>query len=228
MKKHIFLFLSSTFLSISPIVAQSQTYTPSNRTPQQDNSIGTIVNPAGVNNFNITGGLQRGQNLFHSFTDFSVPTGGAANFTNPAGNQSIITRVTGNLFSDINGLVNTNGANFLLINPNGVVFGSGVKLDVGKSFVTSTASGVDFVDAQGRNYNFGVNKAGDAPLLSINPNIAFNPARLIIGGNVSQGIENYGTLETNNSGQYIGLIGGDIKIDRGRILAPGGRVDLGD
>jgi filamentous hemagglutinin family protein len=229
MKKHLFLFLTSTFLSIVPIVTQAQTYTPSNRTPQQDNSIGTIVNPTGTNNFNITGGLNLGQNLFHSFTDFSVPTGGAANFTNPAGNQSIITRVTGNLFSDINGLVNTNGANFLLINPNGVVFGTNAQLNVGKAFVTSTANGIDFVDAAGRNYNFGVNQAGDAPLLSIGANVAFNPARLIMGGSNSgsKGIENYGILRTNNSGQYIGLIGGNINFNGGQIIAPGAKVELG-
>jgi filamentous hemagglutinin family protein len=227
MKKHIFLFLT-TALSIFPIIAQAQTYTPSNRTPQQDNSIGTIVNPAGVNNFNITGGLQRGQNLFHSFTDFSIPTGGAANFTNPQGNQSIITRVTGNVVSDINGTLNTNGANFLLINPKGVVFGTNAQLNVGKAFVTSTASGVDFVDAQGRNYNFGVNQMGDR-LLSIAPGVTFNPARLIMNASIpeSKGIENYGTLRTNNPGQYIGLIGGDVTINGGRIDAPGGRIDLG-
>jgi filamentous hemagglutinin family protein len=173
--------------------------------------------------------LQRGQNLFHSFTDFSIPTGGAANFTNPAGNQSIISRVTGNLFSDLNGTLNTNGANFLLINPNGVVFGSGVKLDVGKAFITSTANGVDFVDAAGRNYNFGVNKAGDAPLIGIDPNVTFNPARLIVGGSIqgSKGIENYGTLQTNNPGQYIGLIGGNVTFNGGQINAPGGRLEFG-
>jgi filamentous hemagglutinin family protein len=229
MKKHLLHILTTTALSLLPAIAQAQTYTPSNRTPQSDNSIGTVVNPTGANNFNIDGGLQRGQNLFHSFTDFSIPTGGSANFTNPAGNQSIITRVTGNFISDLNGTLNTNGANFLLINPNGVVFGTNARLDVGKAFVTSTASGVDFVDAAGRNYNFGTNKAGDAPLISIDRSVAFTPARLIMGGTMpgSKGIENYGTLRTNNPGQYIGLISGDITIDRGRILAPGGRVDLG-
>jgi filamentous hemagglutinin family protein len=229
MKKHFFLFLSSTFLSIVPIVTQAQTYTPSNRTPQQDNSIGTIVNPAGASTFNITGGLSRGLNLLHSFTDFSVPTGGSANFTNPQGNQSIITRVTGNLFSDINGLVNTNGANFLLINPNGVVFGTNAQLNVGKAFVTSTANGIDFVDAAGGNYNFGVNRSGDAPLLSISANVAFNPARLIMGASNSgsKGIENYGTLRTNIPGQYIGLIGGNVNFNGGQIIAPGAKVELG-
>ena len=227
--KHLLPLFTTTFLSFLPSIVQAQTYTPSNRTPQADNSIGTVVINSGANNFNITGGLQRGQNLFHSFTDFSIPTGGAANFTNPAGNQSIITRITGNLFSDLNGTLNTNGANFLLINPNGVVFGTGVRLDVGKAFVTSTASGVDFLDAAGRTYNFEVNRAGDAPLISIAPNVAFSPVRLIMNASIpgSKGTENYGTLQTNNPGQYVGLIGGDVNFYGGQIIVPGAKVELG-
>jgi filamentous hemagglutinin family protein len=223
------ILLTTTALLFLPTIARAQTYTPSNRTPQADNSIGTQVNNTGNNIFNITGGLQRGQNLFHSFSDFSIPTNGAANFTNPAGNQSIITRVTGNLFSDLNGRLNSNGANFLLINPNGVVFGSGASLNVGRAFVASTASGIDFVDAQGRNYNFGVNRAGDVPLIAIDPNIAFSPARLVMNTSIpgSKGIEHYGTLRTNIPGQYIGLIGGNVKFNGGQIIAPGGMVDLG-
>jgi filamentous hemagglutinin family protein len=229
MIKHLLPFLTTTSLFLLTTVAHAQTYQPSNRIPIADNSqIRTQVSGTN-NNFKIDGGLQRGHNLFHSFSDFSVPTGGSANFTNLARNQSIITRVTGNLFSDINGLLNTNGANFLLINPNGVVFGTGVKLDVGKAFVTSTASGVDFVDAAGRNYNFGVNRAGDAPLLTIDPNVAFNPARLIMNASIpgSKGIENYGILQTKNPGQYIGLIGGDVNFYGGQLIAPGAKVELG-
>jgi filamentous hemagglutinin family protein len=227
--KQILPILITTALFLFPTISRAQIYQPSNRSAGADNSqIGTQISGT-KENFNITGGLQRGRNLFHSFTDFSVPKDGSANFTNPAGNQSIITRVTGNLFSDINGLVNTNGANFLLINPNGVVFGTNAKLNVGKAFVTSTASGVDFVDAAGRNYNFGVNKAGDTPLLSIDPNIAFNPARLIMNASIpgNKGIENYGILATNNPGQYIGLIGGNVAFNGGKIEDPGGRVELG-
>jgi filamentous hemagglutinin family protein len=228
MIKYLSLFITTTSLFLLPTITHAQTYSASDRIPSADNSqIGTQVKDLGSKNFSIEGGLQRGQNLLHSFTDFSVPTGGSANFTNPAGNQSIITRVTGNFFSDINGLLNTNGANFLLINPNGVVFGKGVKLNVGKAFVTSTASGVDFVDAAGRNYNFGVNRSGDEPLLSIDPNVAFNPARLIIGGSGSKGIENYGILQTNNPGQYVGLIGGNVNFYGGQLIAPGAKVELG-
>ena len=104
MMKYLYPFLASTALCLSPAIASAQTYQPTNRAPVADNTLGTQVSGNG-NNFSITGGVNKGQTLFHSFTDFSVPTNGAANFNNPVGNRDIITRVTGNLFSDINGTV---------------------------------------------------------------------------------------------------------------------------
>jgi filamentous hemagglutinin family protein len=206
--------------------AQTQTYQPSNRVPIADSTLGTTV-IRNADNFAITGGLSRGQNTFHSFQDFSVPTNGAATFANPVGNQSIITRVTGNLFSDINGTINTQGANFLLINPNGVVFGPGTQLNVGRVFAASTANGVDLVDGAGRTLSFGTNTSGDGALLSIDPKVIFNVSRLNLGGGTGE-INNFGTLETNNQGQYIGLVGGNINVNGGRILSRrGGRVELG-
>jgi filamentous hemagglutinin family protein len=221
-------FLTLTSVVATTQTAQAQTYQPTNRTPVADKTIGTQVLGNG-NNFDITGGVSKGQTLFHSFTDFSIPTNGQANFLNPVGNRDIITRVTGNLFSDINGLVNTNGANFFLINPNGVVFGTNAQLNVGKAFVGSTATSIDLLDAAGKTFSFGVNGAGDAALLTVNSNVLFNPSRLVIGGNIpgSRGIENYGTLQTPNDNQYIGLIGGNVTLNGGSIVAPGGRVDLG-
>jgi filamentous hemagglutinin family protein len=220
--------LTLTIVVATTQTAQAQIYQPTNRTPVADKTLDTQVSSNG-NNFDIKGGLSRGQTLFHSFTDFSIPTNGQANFINPVGNRDIITRVTGNLFSDINGLLNTNGANFLLINPNGVVFGTNAQLDVGKAFVGSTANSIDLIDAAGKTFNFGVNGAGDAALLTVNSNVLFNPSKLLIGGNIpgKRGIENYGTLKTSNDNQYIGLIGGNVTLNGGRITAPGGRVDLG-
>jgi filamentous hemagglutinin family protein len=205
--------------------AQAQTYQPSNRVPIADSTLGTTV-IRNADNFAITGGLSRGQNTFHSFQDFSVPTNGAATFANPVGNQSIITRVTGNLFSDINGTINTQGANFLLINPNGVVFGPGTQLNVGRVFAASTANGVDLVDGAGRTLSFGTNTSGDGALLSIDPKVIFNVSRLNLGGGNGE-IKNFGTLQTNNPNQYIGLLGGNVSLDGGNIEAPGGRVELG-
>jgi filamentous hemagglutinin family protein len=206
-------------------VSQAQTYQPSNRAPIADNSLGTQV-LTNNNNFTITGGVTRGQNTFHSFQDFSVPTNGTATFLNPIGNQGIITRVTGSLFSDINGTVNTQGANFLLINPNGIVFGPSTQLNVGRVFAASTGNSVDLVDGAGKLLTFGVNSIGDAPLLAIDPQVIFNVSRLNTGVNNGE-IKNFGTLKTNNSNQFIGLLGGNISLEGGKIVAPGGRVELG-
>jgi filamentous hemagglutinin family protein len=204
----------------------AQAYQPSNRVPLADSTLGTQV-VGNNNNFAITGGLTKGQNTFHSFQDFSVPTNAVATFANPVGNQSIITRVTGSLFSDINGTINTQGANFLLINPNGVVFGPGTQLNVGRVFAASTANGIDLADGAGKTLTFGVNGSGDGALLSIDPKVIFNVSRLNLGGGNGE-INNFGTLRINNPGQYIGLVGGNISLNGGRIISQtGGRVELG-
>jgi filamentous hemagglutinin family protein len=217
-------FLTLIGLFSATQTAQAQTYQPTNRVPVSDNTLGTQVSGTG-GNFDITGGVNKGQTLFHSFTDFSVPTNGQANFLNPVGNRDIITRVTGNLFSDINGLVNTNGANFFLINPNGIVFGTNAQLNVGKAFVGSTANSIDLVGG-GNTITFGTNSNGDAPLLSVAPNVLFDVSRLNLGGD-SGAISNFGSLFIPNLNQYIGLIGGNVSLNGGQINAPGGRVDLG-
>jgi hypothetical protein len=74
--KYLFSSLTAIgIISISPI-ARAQTNQLSTRIPVADNSqIGTQVVGTTNNNFTITGGVNLGQNLLHSFTDFSVPTG---------------------------------------------------------------------------------------------------------------------------------------------------------
>jgi filamentous hemagglutinin family protein len=216
------IFTAIVFL-ISIQNAIAQTYTPSDRIPVADSTMNTQVSGSG--NFNITGGVNKGQTLFHSFNDFSVPTNGSANFINSTNPRDIITRVTGGNFSDINGLVNSNGANLFLINPNGIVFGTGARLNVGRAFMASTANSLDLVSAGGK-ITFGTNPNGDAPLLSIAPNVIFDVSRLNMGGGAGQ-IRNFGTLQTTNNSQYIGLIGGNVTLDGGKIIAPGGRVDIG-
>jgi filamentous hemagglutinin family protein len=208
-----------------------QVYSPSNRPPVADGTLGTQVS-IDNKNFNITGGIRRGTNTFHSFTDFSVPIESSVTFANSTGNQSIITRVTGSLFSDINGKVDTQGANFFLINPNGVLFGPGTQLNVGQVFAASTANGIDLVADGGKIITFGTSAGVDAPLIAINPNVFF-VSRFNLGGGSGE-IKNFGSLQTGNSNQYIGLIGGNVSligdntsIDAGQIVAPGGRVELG-
>jgi filamentous hemagglutinin family protein len=224
--------ISLSFIAIilfSTSASQAQIYQPSNRIPVADNTLGTQV--TGVNNnFTINGGLTRGTSILHSFQDFSVPTGGSATFTTGVGTQAVVSRVTGTLSSDINGIVNTQGANLFLINPNGVVFGPNAQLNVGSSFLATTANSATLNDANGTSYTFGTRSITDAPLLSIGQNVGLNVTRLNFLAN-SAPITNYANLQTTNPNQYIGLIGGDITLDagdgRGNIIAPGGRVDIG-
>ncbi|MBD2776847.1 filamentous hemagglutinin N-terminal domain-containing protein [Iningainema sp. BLCCT55] len=70
---------------------------------------GTLPNNSSVklegNTSVITGGTQAGGNLFHSFREFSLTTGGTAFFNNGADIQNIISRVTGGAVSNIDGLI---------------------------------------------------------------------------------------------------------------------------
>ncbi|GAA6617131.1 filamentous hemagglutinin N-terminal domain-containing protein [Scytonema sp. NUACC26] len=184
------------------------------------------------NTIKIEGGTTAGSNLFHSFSEFSVPTGSTAYFNNSLNIQNIISRVTGKSLSNIDGLIRANGtANLFLINPNGIIFGQNTRLDIGGSFGATTASAIRFGD---RGF-FSATNPNTPQLLTINPTaLLFNQIRAasiennsvaLSGLNPSSEFTATGLRVPN--GKSLLLVGGDIKMDGGGLYAFGGRVDLG-
>ena len=115
-----------------------------------DNTLGnqrSIVNQTNNLRQEIRGGARRGNALFHSFREFNVGNNQRVFFVNPAGVGNVFTRVTGNNLSRINGTLGVLGkANLFLINPNGIIFGEGAKLDINGSFIGTTAEILTFGD----------------------------------------------------------------------------------
>ena len=167
---------------------------------------------------NIEQGDRSGDNLFHSFEEFSVPNGSEAFFNNQSDIVNIFSRVTGGDISNIDGLIGANGdASLFLINPAGIIFGEGAALDLGGSFTASTAESIVFTD----NVEFSTTDATEPPLLTIN-----QPLGLNFGNNPGDIAVNGSNLEVNNS-ETLALFGGNVTITGGQIIAPEANIELG-
>ncbi len=209
-----------------------------------DGTLPTAVNSPDNRNFTIDGGSRSGANLFHSFSQFSLPTGGAAIFNNAADVQNIFSRVTGGAVSSIDGRLQSKGsANLFLLNPNGIIFGPNAQLQIGGSFIGTTASSIKFSDGIAFNAI-----ASGSPLLTLSV-----PIGLQFGGSPSP-IQVNGTghllKDTNlfapvtrptaptglpilpsglrvNAGKTLALVGGNVNLNGGFLSAFGGRIDVG-
>jgi filamentous hemagglutinin family protein len=207
------------------------------RRPIADTSLGnenSVVIPDAeglpVRGDRIDGGARRGNNLFHSFQEFNIEAGRSAYFTNPSGVENILTRVTGMGRSEILGTLGVlNGdANLFLINPNGIIFGENANLDVGGSFLTSTANAIQF-EEQGW---FSTSEPNSPSLLTVNPSaLLFNQ----IAAQPLSSIEIKGTLAVleNRSLLFVGgnvapthTSTGGILLSGGSLAAPSGRIEL--
>ncbi|MEH2035202.1 two-partner secretion domain-containing protein [Nostoc sp.] len=204
-----------------------------------DNSqITTIGNTITINGGTIVEDQSRNiSNLFHSFEQFSVPTGSTAYFNNVANVQNIISRVTGRSVSNIEGTIKANSqANLFLINPNGIIFGPNASLNIGGSFIASTASSLNFADGT----KFSAVDPQISPLLTVSVPIGLQfgaTAKPIYNQSQAQASSPDGAITTNISEQPVGLqvkplktlalIGGDITLEGGNLTAASGQIELG-
>jgi filamentous hemagglutinin family protein len=213
---------------------------PVSASVQEDGTTGTqVVSDRQQQIYNILNGTQIDQNLLHSFLNFSVENGWTAAFRLLPGSNvtNIIARITGSNVSNIDGLLSADRighpVNLFLINPNGIIFGSGAKLDLSGSFLASTADSVKFSES----YTFSAKNPTALPstLLTIGVPVGlqFGTAPAPIAGNFTEPDSGL----TVEEGQTIALVGGDINIQgSGRpqdsnppsfLFAPKGRVEIG-
>jgi len=167
-------------------------------------------------------GQTTGLNLFHSFRQFNLDLGEEVNFDSDSSVRNIITRVTGESASFIDGRISTTSldVNLFLINPNGIVFGANASLDVGRSFVASTAESLVFQDGT----RFG--SVASTPLLTVSAPVGLqfgqSAGRIRIQGN---GVASVGLQLL--TGGTLAFVGGNISLEGGSLGAPGGRIEIG-
>ncbi|MFB2924268.1 filamentous hemagglutinin N-terminal domain-containing protein [Aerosakkonema funiforme] len=215
-------------LSANPTAAQI--------VPDATLPVNSIATPQG-STISIEGGTTKGGNLFHSFWEFSLPTGTEAYFHNTVDIQNIFTRVTGSSVSHIDGSIKANGvANLFLINPNGIIFGPNARLNVGGSFVASTASSIRFTDG----IEFSASNPNTSPLLTINVPIGLqfgsNPGQITVNGpghNLRTDPKTEAFIRDNRPvglqvlDRTLALVGGEITLAGGNLTANTGRIELG-
>jgi len=232
MKKTLLFLLKISLCSIGSVFASSTTVQAQQRdltwrgdfavTLAQvttDGTLDTQVNTNG-NVAEITGGETRGENLFHSFQDFSVPNSSSAVFDNATDISNIFSRVTGGSISNIDGLIRANGsANLFLINPAGIILGENARLDIGGSFYGSSATSILFEEGE-----FSAADLDNPAVLTVNAPIGLGfrdePGNIVNRASTENGLE-------VPVGKNISFLGGNVTFEGGKISAPGGRVELG-
>lgn len=198
-----------------------------------DQTLDSQVNRVDNNNLVITGGKEAEQNLFHSFSDFSVPSNSTVHFANGGNIENIFSRVTGGSISNIDGLIKANGsASLFLLNPAGIIFGPDAQLDIGGSFIATTAEAIVFPEGV-----FSAVDTNSPPILTVNIPIGLqygkSPGAIIAEGELRDNpteedpegkIE---SLRVQTPDHTFALVGGEVVLKGTNIAAERGSVEIG-
>ena len=187
----------------------------------------------------INGGERAGNNLFHSFDEFNVPEGMEAVFENGLDIENIFTRITGDSISNLDGILSTQGtANLFLVNPNGIVFGENAALNVGGSFIVTTADSIKFNDGA----TFSALDTDNDPILTIEFPIGLDFSRHSNNGAIE--VNGAGNQITNDSSfspiefgqtatgislsgdRTLALVGNGINLNGGVITTKSGQINI--
>ena len=138
---------------------------------------------------------QQSQNLAIDWQSFNIGANQGVTFNQPGRNAIVLNEVVGQSATEILGSLKANGQVFIL-NPNGVLFGSGAQVSVG-GLVAGTL-GLNVSDFVAGKYDF--------------------------FGNSSAAVSNAGNITATNGG-YIALLGARVS-NSGSLIAPLGNVSL--
>jgi filamentous hemagglutinin family protein len=196
-----------------------------------DHTANTAVSGNCQTTCEINGGTISGQNLFHSFEEFNLPTESSVYFADP-GVANIFSRVTGNNPSQIMGILGVTGgdANLFLLNPHGIMFGEGAALDLNGSFFATTADQIQFGE---QSFTAIPNAQENLALLTLDPSALFfnqmgqNGSIVLEGADltVSEG-KNLTLLGQENPDPGILLKNSDLTVTQGNIsLGSLGKLD---
>ncbi len=178
----------------------------------------------------ITGGKEAGPNLFHSFSEFSVPSKSTVYFNNNVDIANIFSRVTGGSISNIDGLIKANNASLFLLNPAGIIFGPNAQLDLGGSFIATTAEAIVFSDG----IEFSATNTETEALLTVNIPIGLqygkSPGAIISNGVIvsdPSGNQEFFPRLSIDSGNTIALVGGEVLLRSTSLETDAAKAEIG-